>query len=355
MATAGIWCSSATGDNVAGKSGEQGMSEFSEDDYRPERGAYASASFGASEYDGHPLLATVICIILMFFSLIGGAGRHEAHGSGAELAGYIMGGAVFAAMLWGIAYAITIKRASPGWKIGSLITLIIVGLLVGVLKVGLQNVAVHDDMDAARNQMNGVLSNGINAAPLAPGEDAGPLTRMMATAINGPLADSKAFAAASTAAGLEQVSSFQGLTKTSPVLDHCDKVTALAGLAGEIGGHFPTYVAAARKEGEAAIARGGATQEEVDAAVQGMNGSSDKFTHQWSVVARFATDGGAMCQVLARRHWKMGADGKVLFTDNADLAQASAILARIRVSGAEIERNRAEARAGATQSIDALK
>ena len=355
MATAGIWCSSATGDNVAGKSGEQGMSEFSEEAYRPERGAYASASFGASEYDGHPLLATVVCIILMFFSLIGGAGRHEAHGSGAELAGYIMGGAVFAAMLWGIAYAITIRRASPGWKIGSLITLIIVGLLVAVLKVGVQNVAMHDDMAAARNQMSGVLSNGVDAAPLAPGEEAGPLTRMMAMVINGSLADGKAFAAASAAAGLQQVSGFQGLTKASPVLDHCDKVAALAGLASEIGGHFPTYVATARKEGEAAIARGAATQEEVDGAVEGMNRNSGKFAHQWAVVAQFATDGGAMCRVLARRHWRMGADGKVLFTDNADLAQASALLARIRISGAEIERTRAEARAGVTQSMNALK
>lgn len=324
------------------------MSEFSEEDYQPERGGYASASFGESDYDGHPLLATIICVVLMFFSLAGGADRHEMHRNGAELVGYIIGGGVFAAMLWGIAYAITIKRASPGWKAGSLITLILVGLLVGLLRVGTQNIAMHDDVAAAHRQLAGLVSNGIDSAPLAPGEDSGPMTRMTAAMINVMLADSKSFSTASTAAGLDQLTDLSGLTKSSAVLDHCDRVAALTGRADEIGGHFPAYADAVRKEGERATAQGSASQEEIDAFLDGMKDKSSKLTHQWAQVAQFTTDSAALCRILARRHWQKDARGKVLFTNNADLAAASTLLDRIRATGADIERARAEARASMT-------
>ena len=86
---------------------------------------------------GRPLLATSICAGLLLLSL---AGRDEtpmtAEGTG-ELIGYVFGGAVFGMILWGIAFAITIRKASTRWKAGSLIALAVLGGLVALSRVGI--------------------------------------------------------------------------------------------------------------------------------------------------------------------------------------------------------------------------
>lgn len=85
---------------------------------------------------GHPLLATAICVGLLLLSLAGQGAAQIAHEDGPAFSvGFVLGGALFGAILWGIAYAITIRKASPGWKAGSLIVLALLGGFVALAKV----------------------------------------------------------------------------------------------------------------------------------------------------------------------------------------------------------------------------
>jgi len=84
---------------------------------------------------GRPLLATLIGVGILALSLAGQDGARMDSGDSAVSVGFVLGGAVFGAILWGIAYAITIRKASTGWKFGSLIVLAVLGGLVALNKV----------------------------------------------------------------------------------------------------------------------------------------------------------------------------------------------------------------------------
>jgi hypothetical protein len=85
---------------------------------------------------GRPLLATAICAGLLLLWL---AGRSSVPTQSRDLAyfsGVAIAGALFGAILWGIAFAITIRKASKGWKAGSLILLALIGASVALTKLG---------------------------------------------------------------------------------------------------------------------------------------------------------------------------------------------------------------------------
>lgn len=84
---------------------------------------------------GRPLLATLICVGVLALSLAGQSTTPMEPGGPASSAGFVFGGAVFGAILWGIAFAITIRKASTGWKAGSLILLALLGGLVALARV----------------------------------------------------------------------------------------------------------------------------------------------------------------------------------------------------------------------------
>jgi hypothetical protein len=304
---------------------------------------------------GHPVIATIIAA---FFSLIGVFSGDRVSLTADGLAGrigYIAGGAGGCALLWGIAYAITIKRASRGWKIGSLIVLLMLGALGSLVRLGTQNLAVRADADATARQLAEAMKQGDNPQPLATGPDAGPLMRMSARTTNMILANAKAFNADADASGAVAILSLRGLTKQSPVLDHCDRIAGLAGRAASIGANFPKYVAAARAEGDAAIAAGEIGRPAVDGFISGLDGTHPKYERQWALLGQTATDGAALCRVLARRHWENGAAGQVLFSNPGDLREANLILGRIQKADREIAAMR-QAEAEATRhELDTMR
>src|SRR5687768_14957729 len=83
--------------------------------------------YGPDEEDGgHPLIATVIGVIFLIIMTAGSSRETAGEGpdSQAEMLGYFIGWAGMAtAMVWGTAYAITIKKASTAWKTVSLIVI----------------------------------------------------------------------------------------------------------------------------------------------------------------------------------------------------------------------------------------
>jgi len=85
---------------------------------------------------GHPLLATLAGSLLILLLL---AAPEEAAAPKYDLAGKLgalLGHVIFALVVWAALYAITIRRASRRWKIGSLAVLIALGLLNGLISIG---------------------------------------------------------------------------------------------------------------------------------------------------------------------------------------------------------------------------
>lgn len=305
-------------------------------------------------YGGRPGLATTVAAVLLIGSCASELGRPGAGptgGTGATL-GYIVGGALLGALVWGICYAITIKRASPPWQIASLLTLTVLGLLTSLAKVVTPAAAAQTDAKEAARALTEVMHTG-EPATLRP--DASPLSRLMVKGVNQQLATAKGYTAASQAAGLDKIVSFEGLTKTTPALDRCDRVAALAQRAAASGDAVATGIADLRREGEALVAQGQLSRTALDGFIDGATRSSARTEAQWALNERIATDGGALCRILARRNWQLGADGTVLFTSDADLAATQPILARIGAAMAEMERHREAARQAATNTAERLR
>lgn len=92
-----------------------------------ERGAVPAKS------GGHPLVGTLACLAVLGMALAGQGSTPVESDGGASDAGYIVGGALFGLILWGIAFAITIRKASTRWKLGSLILVMLLGALVAAV------------------------------------------------------------------------------------------------------------------------------------------------------------------------------------------------------------------------------
>jgi hypothetical protein len=98
--------------------------------------APASSPDAPAKAGGRPLIATLICVGVLALSLAGQSSTPMVPGSGPAFSGgFVIGGAVFGAILWSIAFAITIRKASTGWKAGSLILLAVLGGLVALARV----------------------------------------------------------------------------------------------------------------------------------------------------------------------------------------------------------------------------
>jgi hypothetical protein len=285
---------------------------------------------------GHPAIATALIALVLLAAAVGSGGAATRIAGLAERLGYIAGGVAFAAILWGIAYAITIKHASRPWKIGSFIALALLGTLGPLARLGAGDQSVMADVDTSANQLAAVMQQGDDAKPIRVGQNAGPFARMSASTANMMLANSRAFTAEATASGVPAVIALEGLNLDSPVLDHCDRIAALADRAAKIGASFPQYVIRARAEGSAAVAKGELSQRGVDGFVRGLEGARPRFERQWVLLGQSATDGAAVCRVLARRHWKKGPSGNILFTDQGDVREANLHLDRIRKADAEL-------------------
>lgn len=83
----------------------------------------------------YPLPATIIICLLPLLALFGGEGREASVTSDAQGMGFVVGWALGGVFLWGIAWLVTIRHASRGWKWGSLAAVVAVGLLTGLARL----------------------------------------------------------------------------------------------------------------------------------------------------------------------------------------------------------------------------
>lgn len=320
------------------------------DPVEPEMAARLQAA-AREEDGGHPIVATMFGV--SFLLLMASQGRSEGFGGGseseAEKMGYLLGSvAAGAAIVWGIAYAITIRKASTAWKIASLIIIAIASLLSTAIKMGGRDAALVSDALDVTNQVRTMAESGKGAADIRLNAGSGPMSRMMAAMINPLMADSAAFEKEMQAAGLVQVVSFEGLTRNSPVLGRCDGIDRLAERAGYYRSRWPQHMAAAFAVGQQAVRAGEMPAEALRGFEKGARDSSGNTDRQWELNQLSATEAAAICRVLARRNWDKPGN-EILFRNDADLAEFRRHGARIDAYAAESEQIKARSRTNVTE------
>jgi len=204
-----------------------------------------------------------------------------------------------------------------------------------------------------RQEMNQFKASIDGRKPIDASASDQPLMRMLAATTNAVLADNNAFEEESAAAEADKLISLEGLTPTSPVLDHCDRVAALTPRAEAIGKRYPEYIAGGRKQGEIEVAAKRMQPGEVDAFAEAMALQQPSFEQGWALTGKLMHDAAALCTILARRHWQVDTSG-TLEIAKPDLTEAQHLLESLQQVAqqlAELEQTR---RARAEQRISQL-
>ena len=148
-----------------------------------------------------------------------------------------------------------------------------------------------------------------------------PMARVMAKVTNAVAADTRAFGAEYRAAGIDEVIDFDGITPTSPLLDHCDRMGALAARADAVSKRYPDYIALLRREAQVEVDAHHLTPQDVVDSAAGFSEARPTFEQRWTLLGRLTHDVGALCTVLARRHWRTGSTGELEIQDPTDAAE----------------------------------
>jgi len=305
---------------------------------------------------GHPLLATIAACVLLLLSAGAPAGPSRdlsGEEGAAYFYGYLIGGpVVVAAVVWGIAYAITIRRSSRRWKVGSFVAILAVSLLAGAIRMGGREAALRDDARDMAAQMKSALASGDRIEqPLKAGS--GPLSQMQAAMVNGMLADQQAFDRLVAASGAAQVLDATTLAPGAPVLRDCGRIEALAGAARVQGERFPAYLDSARRAAAPHLASGALTASERDSFFAGVEGARARYRRNWEINAEWAAETASLCRILGRRRWSRSGS-EIVFARDSDALDANAHLSRINALVDEQQRLQAEARANARRALDSL-
>jgi hypothetical protein len=306
--------------------------------------------------EGRPILATVIgsVVVLLTAGVPAGPGASPpgAAATAAFRLGEILGGGfVIALIVWGIAYAITLRRAARRWKIASFLIILAVSTLVALIRIGGREAAKREDMALVSGQLQQAMRTGEIPDELKPGD--GPISAMSAAYLNPVLDERRSFQRQQQAAGAEALLDFTTLTPAAPALRNCGSFAALAATARGNAARFDAHTAAARRAGDPFVARGTLSEADRDEFLQGLQSTRGAYARNWELAAEWVGEVGGLCTLLAARPWRREG-GVVAFETDADVAAANRHLERINALVAELEQLSRTSREGTRQRLDAL-
>ena len=236
---------------------------------------------------------------------------------------YALGLSAVSAIIVGlVVYLAVLRRASTGWKVGSLATIALAAILVSLVRAGGGLVETGGDTRAVKDQMRRAGQD--PGTGLAAGAETGPHSRMTEAVMNAVGKDSRAFEQQLKAAGFEEVAMAKGLTPASRSLTQCQNFDALAAQAGTIGGRLPAHLAMGL-----AVGRSAGLSEAQLRDFEAETASSD-YPEVWRVNAQLMSKVGEMCRFLASHEWE-NRDGQLLFLNAEDLEQFNHISESMRV------------------------
>jgi hypothetical protein len=275
-----------------------------------------------------PLIATIVAAALLLLLAFWMPRNLDTGHNDSSVIGGLVSGLIIAVILWGIAFAITIRRAAGGWQVGTLLFTLAVGVSSQVAAITLAAHRISGDMATVSQQFR-ALSAGGQALDRVP-EGTGPVSRISAVFLNGTLQDRRAFDRDAETLGVIQILSHEGLTRSSPVLRHCADFEAFAARARTIGssgweGHF----AEARRIADEAVRNNEMTAGDADSFFASAQDNHYSYQRQWALDAEMVEDAQELCELLARRPW-VARGNHILFPNPADLTEARFHIERVQ-------------------------
>lgn len=286
-------------------------------------------------YEGYPLIATLIASAVALARLALPIRWDLAEQSVGLRLGMVAGEVlVGTAVLWGLAWWITIRRSSPAWKTGSFITIALVNLFVSLAQFGAPQAALKQQTDQVASEMRRALIEGENYKPGAAGKDAGAALRMQRVLLNGMVDDFRAYEEEAVAAGIDDLS-LDIDSKKHAALTRCGHIEALAGRARtHYAKRIETYIAESRKVGAQAVASGELPKSFVDGFFNDAASARERFRQRWEIRAGVAEANAKVCRILRDRPWTRE-NGQTLFYNGGDADAVNAEIARINKLVAE--------------------
>lgn len=172
----------------------------------------------------HPVIAVLAgCAMLVLAAVIGPRLAPQQ-----PYATLVIGGIVLALLLWAIGFAVTIRRSSPGWKLGSLAILAAAGAATGLVAHGQYQTRARADASSFAE-----VEFGPQGAPQLPGDASarGPISRLFVAGVQADAAEQRAYAAALGKFGAGALNSPYLLQQDPRAIGHCGEIEDIRALA----------------------------------------------------------------------------------------------------------------------------
>jgi hypothetical protein len=299
-----------------------------------------------------PLIATaIVAALLLIFAFAMPRSLDIGHNDNSVI-GALVSGCMVSLILWGIAFAITIRRAGGGWQVGTLLFILVLGVGSQVVAITLAANRNSDDLATVAQQYRalGASEHGPDRVP----EGTGPVSRISAAFLNGTLQDRHAFDRDVETLGVLQVLSHEGLTHASPVLHRCADFEALAARARTLGGSgWDGHFAEARRIADEAVRNREMTAGDAEAFFASAAVNHDSYQRQWALDGDMIEGAQELCELLAHRPWTLHGT-QIFFASPADLESARSDIERIRANADEQRIAAAAARENMDQAAGQL-
>jgi hypothetical protein len=304
----------------------------------------------ATSHAGRPLIATLVACLIALVRIAAPADWRTAEQSFDYKMGFLFAGAIVGVIMWGIAWAITIRKAHPGWWAGSLIAIALVNVFVSLVQLGAPHVQLERQIAESRAQVEQALAKGDALEGVKVTPDAAPLVRMQAALINGSVSDARAFDTEAAAAGMGQLS-LEVTSKRAPVLAKCEQMAAVGRRAlAYYTPRIDAHLREAEHLGRAAVTSGELPTAGVDGFLQGARDKRAGTVRRWQIRAGLAEASASICRTLRDRPW-VRQKGQILFTHQRGLDAVNSQIKRTQALAAEEETLVARARSGVATEL----
>jgi len=285
--------------------------------------------------DGHPIVATIVGAVAILMG-VGGNPRPPAAGDLPTILGGVTGVTL---LVWGIAFAITIRRASLGWKIGSFAILWVLCLLATLGSIG------RRVDQATRKDMAGITEIRIdknNKLVLPESANRGPISQIMLTFFRSINEEAEARDRALLALGIDRIADARAIASDPKLLRNCGRFAAARPLVEGTRTRFQRHVAKLTNDINAgdfdANVKGGI--------LEGLNtkGLERKLDLGTGLSLEQLDEAVSLCTVLAKRHWQLNG-GSFVFSSNADMESYNKHVVRWNALLSQAQTIQAEGRA----------
>lgn len=224
-------------------------------------------------------------------------------------------GTLVAAVLWGLAWLVTIRHSSTGWKLASF-------ALMWVAAVGTLDRCIARSHAAMKNDVMAFESIKLdpNGSPMLPekAEHAGPISRMLVDFFKASADDTRKTEGQIGALEFDALNNPYLTETTSGVLENCERAEKGKPLVRDFAKRQTKRAADLKAQAEAMWLPEAEKAELLKTVTR--HGGATRLTELAEIQAKMFDEWRIRCTILARRNWKAGGY-MFLFTNQADLAE----------------------------------